>query len=84
MFFFSHSLSSFFLKPKHPFQETVLAILQIENVFKFVFKATFDEYKVVMELKQACNKYLKLSLIVNTAQLAQAINVLRCKQGLFR
>ena len=37
-----------------------------------------------MEPKQACNKYLKLSLIVNAAQLAQAVNELRCKQGLFR
>ena len=29
-----------------------------------------------MEPKQACNKHVKLSLITNAAQLAQAINVL--------
>ena len=42
VFLFAFSLLFFFFKPKHPFQEPVLAILQIENVFKFVFKATFD------------------------------------------
>ena len=33
-----------------------------------------------MEPKQACNKHVKLSLITNAAQLAQAINVLRRTQ----
>ena len=33
-----------------------------------------------MEPKQACNKHVKLSLIINAAQLAQAINVLRRTQ----
>ena len=33
-----------------------------------------------MELKQPCNKHVKLSLVTNAAQLAQAINVLRRTQ----